>query len=336
MPPEPRRRATAHDVARAAGVSQSAVSRSFTAGASVSADVRARVMAAAAELGYRPNLTARSLITRRSHTIGIAVSYMENQFYPSVLESLSLEFAKAGYRLLLFTGQTGQDSDPVLDTILHHQVDAVLLASTTLTSHFAEECQRAGVPVVLLNRRTESEAVSSVTGDNVTGGRAIARLLAERGHAACAFMAGLENSSTSQEREAGFSAGLAEAGLAPARREVGHYSFEGARAAMRRLLGAPNRPDAVFCANDHMALAALETARSEYSLLPGRDISIVGFDDVPLAGWPSFGLTTYSQPVGRMVEHVLAITLGHLQAEEYVPVREVVQGELVLRASVRP
>lgn len=326
---------TAHDVAALAGVSQSAVSRAYTEGASISPGAREKVLAAAAQLGYRPNLIARSMITRRSQLIGVAMSYMENQFYPAILEAMSSAFHVRGYRVVLFTPGAGTQADPVLDEILRFGVDAVILASARMTSTFADSCARARVPVVLLNRRTQSTTVSSVTGDNETGGRAIADFLLRGGHRSFAFLGGLDDASTNRERRQGYCARLQEAGLGAPVQANGSYDFETARLAMRRLLSAAQPPDAVFCANDHMAIAAIETARSEFGRQVGHDLSIVGFDDVGPAAWPSFDLTTYSQPVELMAERVVAVTLGHLNQFEYRPVSETVPGQLVVRGSAR-
>jgi len=330
-----RQRPTAHDVARLAGVSQSAVSRAFTPGASISDAARQKVAQAAQELGYRPNLIARSLITERSATIGIALGYMENQFYPAILDALAAAFGRVGYRLLLFTQGPYDDTDPMLEEVLRYRVDAVLVASIRLTSRFAEECAKANVPVVLINRRTDTDVVSSVTGENGAGGGRVAAFLAAGRHERFAFMAGLEDSSTSREREEGFRLALREGGLAAPVRVVGHYDAEAARAAAASLLGRRPRPDAIFCANDHMAFVTIETARAEFGLEVGRDVSIVGFDDVPLAAWPSFALTTYSQPIQPMVQRVVEITLGHLAHGGSGPVRATVPGALVVRRSAR-
>lgn len=329
------RRPTAYDVARVAGVSQSMVSRAFTPGGSVSPEARAKVLKAARQLNYRPNLIARSLITQRSRLIGVAMAYMENQFYPTILEALSECFAAEGYRVILFTPGPNGDPDPILDEVLRFQVAAVILASTRMTSHFAEECAQARVPVVLFNRRTENEAVSSVTGQNVFGGRTIGSFLLVGGHARYAFVAGLEDSSTSREREQGFSEALGEAGIGLAQRVVGHYDSAAAREAARALFSRADRPDAVFCANDHMACAVMETARAEFGLQVGRDVSIVGFDDVGLASWPSFDLTTFSQPAWPMAQQVVAVTLERIEDPQSGPVHGIVPGELVVRGSAR-
>ena len=332
--PQGGRRSTAYDVAHLAGVSQSLVSRAFTPGASVSPEARAKVVEAARALNYRPNLIARSLITQRSRLIGVAMAYMDNQFYPTMLQALSEAFAAEGYRVLLFTPGADGDPDPILDEVLRFQVAAIVLASIRMTSHFAHEVARAGVPIVLFNRRTDA-TVSSVTGQNVFGGRVVGSFLAAGGHARFAYVAGLEDSSTSREREQGFHAALAAAGARLAHRVTGHYDTACAREAARVLFAKPDRPDAVFCANDHTAFAVMETARSEFGLQVGREVSIVGFDDVALAAWPAFALTTFSQPVRPMARRVVEVTLGRIADDGVGPMHDVVPGELVVRASAR-
>lgn len=321
------------DVARLAGVSRSAVSRTFTPGASVSAETRKRVEAAAAALGYRPNLIARSLITRRSGIIGLAIGYMDNQFYPALVEELGRALAAIGRRQLLFPISASGNNDPQVEDVLRYQIDALILASATLSSRLASQCQDRGIPVVLINRRTQDSNCNSVTGDNERGGHAIGTLFARRGHVRPAFMSGLEDSSTSREREAGFLAALRDNGIALHQRVIGHYDFAAAQQAMRSLLTGKIRPDAVFCANDHMAIAAHITAQQEFGLRIGKDIAIAGFDDVPMAAWPCFALTTYSQPIGPMVEAAIGCIIDTSDDREDSVRHVIVPGRLIERAS---
>ncbi|MFC7555063.1 LacI family DNA-binding transcriptional regulator [Pseudoroseomonas wenyumeiae] len=329
------RRVTATDVARLAGTSQSAVSRVFTPGASVSPETREKVMAAAAQLGYRPNAIARSLITRRSRIVAVAMAYLNNQFYPDVLEALSDRLQAQGYQILLFTADRHAAADPVLEQVMRYQVDAIVLASTSLSSAFARECRQAGVPVVMFNRTTDDPDLLSVTGDNEQGGHAIARFLAAGGHRRPAFIAGLEASSTNRDRELGFTRGLAEAGQAAPLRAVGHYSYEGAAEATRQLLRRHDRPDAIFCANDHMAIACMDVARHEFGLAVPEDLSVIGFDDVGPARWPSYDLTSYSQPLLPMVDATVEILMECME-DPSRPARGVVlKGSLMVRGSAR-
>jgi DNA-binding LacI/PurR family transcriptional regulator len=330
------RPATAYDVARLAGVSQSAVSRAFTPKASISEETRAKIVEAATALNYRPNVIARSLITRRSRIIGVVAAYLQNHFYPDVLEAMSARLKERGFHILLFTADASHPADPILDEIIGYRVDGIILASTTLSSHLAEECRAARIPVLLFNRTAASAGISSVTGENERGGELIGRFLAAGGHRRIAFMAGVENSSTSRDREGGFRAGLAARSLPLHRRVVGHYRFDRAAEAARALLSDPEPPDALFCANDHMALAAIEVARHEFGLRIPQDLSIVGFDDVGPARWPSFSLTSFSQPVDGMVESAVDLIAGLVEDPSKEPRHAIVEGDLVVRASARP
>lgn len=329
------RRVTATDVARLAGTSQSAVSRVFTPGTSVSAETREKVMAAAAQLGYRPNAIARSLITRRSRIVAVAMAYLNNQFYPDVLEALSDRLQAQGYQILLFTADRHAAADPMLEQVMRYQVDAIVLASTSLSSAFARECRQAGVPVVMFNRTMDDPGLLSVTGDNERGGHTIARFLLAGGHRRPAFIAGLEASSTNRDRERGFTRALAEAGQGAPLRAVGHYSFEGAAEATRELLRRQDRPDAIFCANDHMAIACIDVARHEFGLAVPEDLSVIGFDDIGPARWPSYNLTSYSQPLLPMVEATVQVLLECMEDPSRQMNSVVLKGQLVVRGSAR-
>lgn len=183
------------------------MSRAYTPKASISEETRAKIVEAATALNYRPNAIARSLITRRSRVIGLVAAYLQNHFYLDVLEVMSARLKERGYHILLFTADPSHPADPLLDEIIGYRVDGIILASTTLSSHLAEECQAAGIPVLLFNRTSAAAGVSSVTGENARGGRLIARFLAAGGHRRVAFMAGIENSSTSRDREGGSATG---------------------------------------------------------------------------------------------------------------------------------
>ncbi|RYC29430.1 LacI family DNA-binding transcriptional regulator [Lichenibacterium minor] len=327
---------TIADVAAAAGVSRSAVSRSFTEGASAAPGTRAKVLAAAASLGYRPSAIARSLTTRRSHLVAVSTVRLENGFNASLLQALALGLDAIGLRTLLFPiAGTSADADPSLDEILRHRVDAVALLATRLSSRFSAQCASAGVPVVLINRTARDGATSSVTGDNVGGARRIAEFLVAGGHRRFAFLAGVEDSSNSRDRERGFADALREAGGPAPLRAAGRFDRVASSKAVRRMLAAPEPPDALFCANDHMALAAIDVARREFNLAVGHQISIVGFDDAPTAALSGIDLTSFSQPPEAMAGRAVAALAAVLADPARPAVHETVAGELVVRGSAR-
>ena len=331
--------ATSLDVARLAGVSQSAVSRCFTAGASVSDAMRNKVQEAARKLGYQPNAHARSLITGRSRIIGLVLSALENLYYPAVLERLAKRLQQDGYHLLIFIGDNA-NSDDLVEEILQYNVDGIVLGATTLSSALAQRCADASIPVVLFNRIMASGsagAVSSVCSDNVGGGRDIARFLVAGGHQRIAYIAGREDSSTNLERERGFRDGLAELGQRIYARAIGNYDVDQARqAALDLFANAADRPDAVFVAGDLMAIVVLDTLRHELGLAVPQDVSVVGFDNVPQAAWASYELTTFEQPVQPMVEATVELLQSYLRQAQTPPSRNlVVPGQLIIRQSAR-
>ena len=329
--------ATSQDVARLAGVSQSAVSRCFTAGASVSEAMRDKVQEAARKLGYQPNAHARSLITGRSRIIGLVLSHIENLFYPAVLEQLAQRLQQDGYHLLIFISD-GHNADDLVGEILQYKVDGIVLGATTLSSALAQRCADASIPVVLFNRimaEGSAGSVSSVRSDNVGGGREIARFLVAGGHRRIAYLAGREDSSTNLERERGFREGLAEAGQRIYARAIGNYDVLQARQATRDLFAqTEQRPDAVFVASDQMAIAVLDTLRHELGLAVPQQVSVVGFDNVPQAAWESYALTTFEQPVQPMVEATVELLQSYLRGDDMPHTQNIViAGQLVLRGS---
>jgi len=327
---------TSVDVAKLAGVSQSAVSRVFTPGASVSPKMAEKVLKAAQELGYRPNVLARSLITGRSRIIGLVVAYLENQFYPDALEKLSTALQAHGYHILVFMVSNDDDSvDKVMGELLDYQVDGIITASVGMSNALAARCAAAGVPVVLFNRGQDDERLNQVTSNNFEGGRKIAEFLVAGGHRKIAHIAGWSGSSTGRDREAGLRAGLKAAGLDVAVCIDGMYNRETASAAAREIFSAADRPDAVFVGNDHMAFAVMDVLRFELKLNVPGDVSVVGYDDVPLASWPAYDLTTLRQPSNRMVEATVSTLLGWIEEGSNDVQKIQIDGPLMIRGSAR-
>ena len=328
---------TSIDVARLANVSQSAVSRSFTPGASVSDSTRAKVMAAAGKLGYRPNAIARTLSTRLSRMIAVVVSNLSNQFYPVVIEQLSQRLQKDGYQVLLFI-QEVEEADELLMELLRYQVDGIVMASASLSSALAQRIAEARVPVVMFNRVSRAGSISTVSSDNHAGGRAVAHFLADGGHQRVAYLAGAEDSSTNHDRERGFADGLAERGLRIAARGVGNYAFDRAAQATLEMFtqgGSTDRPDALFVASDHMAFAAMDTLRGALGLRVPEDVSVIGFDNVQQADWGAYRLTTVQQNIDQMIEATVKMLLQQLENDAVTRDHVVVPTQLALRASAR-
>ncbi|WP_298559994.1 LacI family DNA-binding transcriptional regulator [uncultured Aliiroseovarius sp.] len=326
---------TSAEVAERAGVSQSAVSRVFTPGASASKKTIEKVRKAAAELGYRPNVLARAMVSGRSRIIGLVVAYLENQFYPIVLEKLSNALQEQGYHILIFTAPNSTDGiDAVIQDLMDYQVDGIVAASVSLSSDLAERATQAGIPVVLFNRGQDNSPFVEVTSDNIAGGRQVAEFLLEAGHERIAHISGWQGSSTGRERKQGFNAALAEAGAASIATLDGMYNRDVAMACTETLLRDHN-PDAIFVGNDHMAFAVIDRLRA-HGVVVGQDISVIGYDDVPMASWGAYDLTTIRQPVNRMVDATVSALMSHIENPQNAePRREAIEGPLIVRGSAR-
>ncbi len=325
---------TSIDVAKQAGVSQSAVSRAFTPGAAVSPKTRAKIMEAAKALKYRPNAIARTLSSNRSHIIGMVLSQLDNLFYPTVVDKLSRTLQQHGFHLMLFFAE-GREVDHAITQLLAYQLDGVVLASTTLSSRLAKECVNANIPVVMFNRSADGAQASSVTSNNTEGGRIVGEFLLANGHQRIAYIAGREDSSTNRDREAGLTLALAAAQQSIYRRAVGNYERNDAAIATRALFSGKRPPDAVVVASDHMAFAVIDTLRFELGLSVPDEVSVVSFDNVPQAAWPAYELTTVVQSVDAMISATANLLLDQINATEVVSSDVVVGCKLIVRKSAR-
>ncbi len=327
---------TSFEVAARAGVSRSAVSRVFTPGASVSRAMEAKVRQAAEELGYRPNVLARAMKAGQSKIVGLLVAYLENQFYPDAIEKISRGLQAEGYHALVFlAANTAPEADQVVAELLDYQVDAIIGASVSLSNDLTQRCEAVGVPVILFNRRQDGSDLSSVTSNNFEGGQELAKFLCAGPHERIAYMAGWDGASTQRDREAGFRAGLAKAGATLFARGAGDFHVETVKAATRRMFADRTRPDAIFVANDHMAFAVMDVLRFELGLSVPGDVSVVGYDDVPVAAWPTYDLTTVRQPSQRMADACVGVAIDRIKSPG-APAQQIeLTGELKVRGSAR-
>ncbi|GAA6174496.1 LacI family DNA-binding transcriptional regulator [Sulfitobacter pacificus] len=327
---------TSIDVAALAGVSRSAVSRVFTPGASVSPATASKVRAAARALGYRPNVLARSLITGRSRIIGLVVAYLENQFYPEAIERLSKSLQEQGYHVLVFMASNdGAATQTVIDELLDYQVDGIVIASVGVSNDLTRRCEDAGIPIVLFNRDQFDDRLSSVTSDNMAGGRKLAEFLLAGGHRRIGHIAGWEGASTQIDREAGFKSGLMAGGVKLATRTIGNFDYETAQEATRAMFDRDDPPEAVFVTNDHMAFAVMDVLRFELGISVPQEVSVVGYDDVQIAAWPSYNLTTVRQRANEMVTKTIEVLMTRIEDADAPAQRICIDGPLIIRGSAR-
>jgi DNA-binding LacI/PurR family transcriptional regulator len=304
------RRATAKEVAQLAGVSVSAVSRTFTAGASVSAETRAKVRAATQALGYQPNALARSLMTGRTELIALISNNFDNPLFMEIFDLFTRRLQQRGRRPLLANLAGGARTDGALQMLLKYSVDGAIVASSTLPPRFTKECAEAGMPVVQAFGRPRSAASGNIVGaDNVQGGRLAGDMLCERGYTRIAFLGGPQAATSTEDRLRGFRDRLAVAGLEIRTIVYGHsYSHEAGFTLMKQLL-RNGGVDAVFCGDDVLAMGAMDACREAGVDVP-RKIGIIGFNDMAMAAWPAYNLTTIHQPVADIIDTAVELLLG--------------------------
>jgi len=330
---------TSVDVARLAGVSQSAVSRAFSrvpTQSGVSAEAKKRIFDAAKELGYRPNALARSMITGNSKIIALLFSYLDNQFYALALEKFCIELQKNNYHAMVFMmPETAVGVDETVSELLEYKVDGIITASVELSSSLCKLCQDQGISVVMFNRIKAEEGVSCVSTNNVLGGCMAARHLIETGHQKIALLSGWAESSTGRDRKLGFEQELSDQGRNLFDHAAGHFDLDATRSATLKLLDRPasDRPDAIFVANDFMAIEALSVIRHELKLQVPEDVSIIGFDDIPLAASPEYNLTTLRQPINRMVGQSVSLMMSAIDGDSVVEFA-IIDPELIERGTV--
>ncbi|QSX07694.1 LacI family DNA-binding transcriptional regulator [Alkalibacter rhizosphaerae] len=322
---------TSVDVARHAKVSQASVSRAFTPDSSMSDKMRTKILKAAHELGYTPNAIARGLISQKTNIIGVVMDNPANPFYSLMLGEFTEKLKESGRQTLLFNAATDAELEHVIRAISGYRVDGIILTIPNRISEF----NALGIPLVLFNRRDFDEKISAVCCDNVQSGRLVADYVVDRKYKEIAFMGGLADSSTTIDRRKGFADGLKERGVGKLTEINGDYTFQSGYDATRRLYEKNKNIDAIFCANDLMAIGAIEYIKFGLKKRVPEDVSVIGFDDITEASWPSFDLTTIHQPIKRMITETIRVLDDQIKGEEVKPTINYYNGELVIRKSTK-
>jgi DNA-binding LacI/PurR family transcriptional regulator len=332
--PRTGRRATSYDVARLAGVSQSAVSRCFAPGGSIAAGTRDRILKAAAELGYRPNALAQGLISRRTNLVAVVLSRLTALHYPEVLAELSHRLTERDLRMLLFSLDAESDIDETLDQVWRHSVDGVICAAR-LSDKQVEMFSAHEVPLVLYNRVGDRAPAASVSCDSAAGQRDLVSRLLGAGHKEFAVVAGPADSYVGEERRRAALMRLGEAGIEDVPVVRGDYGYASGAEAFENLLTKRKRYDAIVCVNDLMAIGVMDAARERHGLdIPG-DLSVVGFDGSDPASWESYRLCSIRQPVRRMTQAAVDMLLERIDDPAVPAERRLFNGMLLEGRSAR-
>lgn len=311
------RKPSSRDIAREADVSQSTVSRVLNNSPRISEATAMRVLSAAERLGYSPNAAARTLTTGRSKLIGLVVSNITNAFYPEVIEAVVATATKHDYNVVLCNTQEDGDLQmSSLELLIEHQVDGAILTSSLLDSQpLLDKVRLDHIPLVMVNRTVPNLAADGVRLDNEGAGRIIAAHLAELGHTRLGYLGGLESTSTNAARRKGFTSQLAELGIAPPDDAIlnGTFTKASGYALAREIIARHPRPTALFCADDEIALGAMDAILDAGLSIPG-DIAIVGVDDVPAASLRPISLTTVRQPATEMGRQATRLLLDRIHS----------------------
>ena len=326
---------TITDVARRAGVSKSLVSLVMRGADHVSPGRRDAVTRAAAELGYRPNAMARSLVQRRTHMIGVMLSDLHNPFFADIVAGIQDEAARTGYKVLVNTGSRAAPGEAdAMETLLQLRADGIIHSSPVLLDYVIQQASRE-VPIVLVGRDGRGPAVDSVTNDDHAGAEMAVEHCVSLGHRRIAHIDGGQGAGA-PDRRRGYEAGMTRLGLGAQVLVVpGTYTEEGGHRGCLVLLAQHPRPTAIFAANDLAAIGALN-AIEESGLKVPEDVSLVGYDNTSLAALRHISLTTLHQPRLEMGRLALATLRERMDGGRAQPRRVVLSPTLVVRASTAP
>ncbi|MBI3752319.1 MAG: LacI family DNA-binding transcriptional regulator [Chloroflexi bacterium] len=333
------RGATLDAVAHEAGVSRATVSRVVNGSPKVSPEVRRQVERAVDRLGYVPNLAARSLVTRRSDSVGVVITeptgrLFNDPFFPRLLRGISAELAARKLQLVLLMPETEPDEERLERYLLSGHVDGVILVSLHGDDPLPGDLLARGIPVVIGGRPATGIAASYVDVDNRDGARAAVRHLVSLGRRRIATLAGPLDMAVGSDRLEGYRDALAESGLPHDRRLEAHgeFTYESGASAMRRVIHAAPDVDAVFAASDLMAAGAMSVLRAAGRRVP-EDVAVVGFDDSPLAVTTDPPLTSVRQPVEEMGGDLVRLLADAIDREIRTVRHVLLSTELVPRAS---
>lgn len=295
---------TALDIAERLSVSRSTVSRAFDPMSRISPDLRRRILKVAHELGYRPTSAARLIMREYPHVIAVVVRDVTNPVRAGIMTRLIRELERNGYLPLVFQVPNARTMSARIEAILSHLPSAVVMTGFRPPSSVLTLCSQRGTPTLILNRGgIKGLAANYVTSDHHGGGLKAAEVLTARGCRNIAFVSGqsVNDPDASEERMRGFLTGLERAGMVACAAHEGDHSYDSGVRAACEFFGASARPDGVFCSNDLMAMGFMDAARERFGLTAPDDYQIVGYDDVEMARWAAYRLSTIAQDMGAVI-----------------------------------
>jgi LacI family transcriptional regulator len=321
---------TIKDVAREAGVSVATVSRALNGAASVTAQTRRRIAGVAARLRYVPHGAARSLVTRRTQTIGALLPDLFGEFFSELIRGIDLAARARGLQLLVSSSHGDAAEAAAALRAMQGRVDGLLIMSPHVDAPFLRDHLSAALPAVLINSSVADKRYTTLNIDNYGGARAMTRHLLDCGYRDIAFITGPADNFDAAERLKGFR----EASTASARARIlpGDFSEESGYRAGKQLAAARQRPQAVFAANDMMAIGCL-FALTEAGLRVPEDVALAGFDDIPIARYVTPPLTTVRVRIADLGQGALEQLVARMETPDAPPPARTLDCEIVSRAS---
>ncbi len=325
---------TSLDVANLAGVSRSAVSRTFTPGASVSKKTREKVEKAASELGYRVNLVARGLNKKRTDLVGMIASDMSNPYRSEQISALAKRLVSEGFRPMLFCIDDGMNEEQLLSILLNYQVSGVVITSDAPPVEICEECARMHVPLALVDRIDDLPFVDYINGDDRKGGRLAAEALIAAGRRELLAVRPEKTGYSGRARIDAFIERAAEDGISTSILEVAASEYEGGLEASGDIALRRNRNLGVFCASDTVALGLLDALRNRHGVRVPEELSLIGYDDIPQAAWVFADLTTIKQSVNEFAKVTVEMLKARIDTPDAAPKNQIIDVTLIQRGTV--
>lgn len=331
---------TIKDVAKRAGVSHSTVSRALHGSSLISDGTIERIRRIAVEMGYFPSAAARSLKTNRSHALGVIVSAIDDPFLSEILQGIEEVAQGHGYSMLMAASQRDPEREQaIVQDMRKRQVDGLVICSAPFSAEQRRNLLEYGIPIVVVNNQAAEEYRYSIYHDDVDGSRQVTRHLIELGHQRIAYLGNSLSGRTNLDRSTGFRQEMESAGLDIPEEyvfEVPGSSPEHGFNALDHFLALPDRPSALFCFNDMLAIGVLKGLHAAGIRIPD-DFSVVGFDNIVFSAYTNPALTTLDQPKRYIGAEAARLILGLLDplAGEEAPGQEIqkLKGRLLVRQS---
>ena len=334
---------TIKDIAKEVGVSHSTVSRALRGVPLISEETRSRIQETALELGYLPSAVARSLKTNRSQALGVILSNIDDPYFSEILQGIEEVAQRDGYSLFISASQRDPVREQTIVQVMRqHRVDGMIVCSTTFSNQQNQQFSNYGIPVVVVNNQAAEDYRYSIYHDDVDGSRQVTRHLIELGHRKVAYLGNSRSGRITQDRLAGFQHEMEFAGLPVPTdyvHEISGSDPENGMLAVGHFLDLPDRPTALVCFNDRIAIGILKGLRQREIQVPAQ-FSVAGFDNIVFSNYTNPALTTFDQPkrfIGQKAAELI-LSLLSSAAKSDVPEQkiQILKGKLLVRESTAP